>query len=173
MSIVEIWKDIVGFENLYKVSNLGNVKRCSSGRILKQLNGMDGYKQVSLCKNGVPKTYLIHRLVSQAFIPNPNNLPCVNHKDENKTNNRVDNLEWCTVKYNINYGTSLKRRANTQSTPVLQYDKNGNLLNEYPSIIEGARKTGIYVGCICSVCRGKYKSAGGFIWKYKQKSGVN
>lgn len=171
--MIEIWKYVVGFENRYQVSNLGNVKNCLNGRILKSSNDKDGYKQINLRKNGVYKTYKVHRLIAQSFIPNPNNLPQVNHKDEDKANNNVDNLEWCTNYYNNHYGTARERMAKAQinrkdlSKPVLQFDKNENLLNEYPSIIEGARKTGIDVGGICRVCRGNLKSAGGFVWKYK------
>ena len=123
----ENWRDVVGYKGLYKVSNLGNVKNCLSGRILKSSNDNDGYKQIQLCKNGVRKTYKIHRIVAQAFIENPQNLPCINHKDEDKTNNRVENLEWCTLKYNVLYGTGIERR----SKPVLQFDKNGIFINEY------------------------------------------
>lgn len=111
MNETEEWKDVVGYEGLYKVSNLGNVKNCLSGRILKLCNDKDGYKILNLYKNGVRKTYRVHRLVSKAFLTNPNNLQQVNHKDEDKTNNRVDNLEWCDAKYNLNFGTAQERKA--------------------------------------------------------------
>ena len=169
----ELWRDIVGYENLYQVSNLGNVKNCLSGRILKLSNDNDGYKQIQLCKNGVRKTYKVHRLVGQACIENPQNLPCINHKDENKANNRVSNLEFCTQKYNLNYGAAQERKSKAQinrkdcSKPVLQYDKNGIFMNEYPSMKDAKRKTGVHQVSICSVCRGKQKTAGGYIWKYK------
>ncbi len=109
----EIWKDIEGYEGLYQVSNLGDVRslKYAGGnkvKILKQGN-VNGYKRVSLHKNNKQKNYFVHRLVAMTFIPNPNNLPLVNHKDENKTNNSVDNLEWCTQKYNINYGSAIKK----------------------------------------------------------------
>lgn len=172
----EIWKDIKGYENLYQVSNLGNVVSLKGKTpILMKPNRRRGYLSVGLrIYNQPQKRFSIHRLVAKAFIPNPNNLPQVNHKDENKLNNRVDNLEWCTAKYNINYGTTIDRRAKTQtnrkdqSKPVLQYDKNGNLLNEYPSTREAERKTGIWHINICNVCIGRHKSAGGYVWKYKQ-----
>ena len=169
----ENWRDVVGYEGLYKVSNLGNVKNCLSGRILKSSNDKDGYKLINFRKNGVYKTYKVHRIVAQAFIPNPQNLPFVNHKDENKANNRVSNLEFCTNYYNIHYGTCIERiskkliNRKDLSKSVFQYDKNGNFITEYPSLMEATRKTGIDVGAICRVCQGKQKTAGNFVWKYK------
>lgn len=121
----EIWKDVDGYDGLYQVSNLGNVRRLSKiitdvsqggirkrlfkGRILSQIVVNHGYKSVMLSMNGYVKRYNVHRLVAQAFIPNPDDLPEVNHKDENKQNNRVDNLEWCTGLYNCNYGSRNKK----------------------------------------------------------------
>lgn len=110
----EIWKDVIGYEGLYQVSNIGNVKSLDRvvryGRTLKgkektKFEEKDGYLVVALCKNGKAKHIKVHRLVATAFIENPFNLPEVNHKDENKKNNHFDNLEWCTTKHNINYGT--------------------------------------------------------------------
>ena len=112
---MEIWKDVVYFEGLYQVSNLGRVKslnysRTGREKVLKP-SKTNGYLQVYLYKEGKSKRFSIHRLVAFAFIPNPNNLPIVNHKDEDKSNNCVDNLEWCTVAYNNNYGTKNQRQA--------------------------------------------------------------
>lgn len=109
----EVWKDIEGYEELYQVSNLGNVKslffrRSKNPKLLKP-NMYCGYLYVNLCKEGKRLLSSIHRLVAKAFIPNPNNYPVINHKDENKQNNKVDNLEWCTIKYNNNYGTVKER----------------------------------------------------------------
>lgn len=110
----QCWNDIPGYEGLYQVSNTGrvrslNYKRTGKTKALKQCTDKDGYKKVVLCKDGKYKTYYIHRLVALAFIPNPDNLPEVNHKDEDKTNNYYKNLEWCTRKYNNNYGTRNKK----------------------------------------------------------------
>ena len=110
----QIWKDIPGYEGLYQVSNTGKVRSliyAYSGktRVLKQATKDNGYKVIGLNKNGKRKVYHIHRLVAQAFIPNPLNLPQINHKDENPSNNTVWNLEWCTPKYNINYGNCRKK----------------------------------------------------------------
>lgn len=186
---MEIWKDIEGYENLYQVSNYGRVrsvdryvnylrggKRLMKGKIIKQTSTTLGYKQVKLCKDGKSKNNLIHRLVAESFIPNQYNLPEVNHIDENKSNNRVDNLEWVTHRYNVNYGTAQQRRVEKQkgkqlnrkdqSKPVLQYTFDGEFVAEYPSIHEAKRQTGITNISFCCSC--KRKSAGGYIWKYKE-----
>ena len=105
----EIWKDIKDFEGLYQVSNLGNVKSFSRGEHLLRLNGGRKYIQVILCKEGKTYARLVHRLVAEAFIANPNNLPCINHKDENPKNNRADNLEWCSYQYNNVYNGRLEK----------------------------------------------------------------
>ncbi len=118
----EEWKEIEGYEGLYKVSNTGRVRRieheifgrCHGRRILEerevtQHNDWHGYKKVHLWKKGKDKPFFVHRLVATAFIDNPNDYPQVNHKDEDKTNNVVTNLEWCTCKYNANYGTKKER----------------------------------------------------------------
>ena len=109
----EIWKDIKGFEGHYQVSNFGRVKsiKFRKERILKPANNGCGYLYVNLSKNGKYNIYLIHRLVALIFISNPNNLPEINHRDEDKTNNKVENLEWCDRKYNMNYGTRTQRQS--------------------------------------------------------------
>ena len=111
--MIEIWKDIEGYENLYQVSNLGRVKSLNYNhtgkeKIMKAKKDK-GYLRVQLYKDGKPKFYSVHRLVATSFLPNPNNLSQVNHIDEDKSNNIVDNLEWCSAKYNSNYGTRIQR----------------------------------------------------------------
>ena len=154
---IEEFRDIPGYEGLYEVSNLGRVRR--NGKILKPYDN-DGYLRVDLFKNGIVRKFLIHRLVAQAFIPNPKNLPQINHKDEDKTNNTVENLEWCDNKYNINYSLA---------KPVLQFDLNGNFIKEWPSAKKVEEELGIHQQNISSCCLGRYglKTTGGFIWKYK------
>lgn len=132
-----------------------------------------GYLYVTLFKNNKGKTCRIHRLVAEAFIPNPENLPTVNHKDQNKSNNCVDNLEWCNMVYQVNYGDRnnivSKKLLNRkdQSKPVMQYTLDMEFVTEYPSIAEAERQTGINKSTIYYCLINKYKQAGGYIWRYK------
>lgn len=109
----EIWKDIKNYERFYQISNLGNIKNYRNKLLQPRIN-KSGYNRVILHKDKHGKEFLVHRLVAEAFIPNPNNLPCINHKDENKANNCVENLEWCTQKYNSNYGNIRIKQHNTR-----------------------------------------------------------
>lgn len=180
----EIWKSIKDYEGLYEVSNFGRirsldrviinsdgVKRLCKGGIRKPYKDTrenKGYLRVKLNKDGIFKKFAIHRLVAQAFIPNPDNLSEVNHKDEVKTNNHVENLEWCDSKYNKNYGTAIKRRIEKQSKTVLQLDINtGQLISEYPSLNEVERQLNIDHSSISMCCNGKRKTAYGFKWRYQ------
>ena len=110
---MEEWKEIPGYEGLYEVSNMGNVRNVRRNKLLRLLKTNNRYIRISLCKNGIKTGLTVHRLVAEAFLPNPDNLPEVNHKDEDKTNNRVENLEWCNHKYNMNYGTRNIRAKET------------------------------------------------------------
>ena len=175
----EFWKDINGYENLYQVSNFGNVVSLGNHTIKNQYSGKKiylkykidkyGYYAVTIRKNGIPKTTTVHRLVAQAFISNPNNLPCINHKDENKTNNRVDNLEWCTIKYNNNYGTHYDRMAEAKSKMVFQYSLNGEFIKSYKNSIIASKSTGIGKNGIRRCARGERNKCGGYKWKYEKQ----
>lgn len=175
----EIWRPVVGYEGLYEVSNMGNVrgldrvshmkngvKRLTKGKLLTQgrWNSKSNYRSVVLCSGGVNKKHGVHRLVATAFIPNPDNLPEINHKDENKQNNRVENLEWCDRKYNNTYGTARLRAAITQGKPVLQM-KDGKIVNGWPSMGLAAAFTEASEGGISACCRGEMKTSGGYEWR--------
>lgn len=178
---MEIWKDIKGYENIYQVSNTGRVKRIgvyrnqskkewSREKLLKPAIKENKYMFVALSKNGKVSAKYIHRLVAEAFINNPLNKPTVNHKDGDRCNNTVENLEWATyLENNIHSIKVLKRdsKNSSDSKPVLQFDKEGNFIKEYPSMREAQRQTGI-IGIDKVCCGVKYrKTAGGYVWKYK------
>jgi len=152
-----------------KVSNLGRVFIPKSGSNKEHYTyGFDngtGYLRVK--KNYKP--YLVHRLVAECFIPNPNNYPIINHKNENTKDNRVENIEWCDYPYNNNYGNRTKKAISKVSKSVLQYDLNGNFIREWPSIVEIERQLGFLRTSICQCCKCKphHKTAYGFIWRYK------
>lgn len=199
----EIWKDISGYEGEYQVSNLGNVRslnyrRSGELKLLKQAT-TNGYKQITLSKNGKCKSYNVHRLVAIAFIPNPNNYKEVNHKDEDKSNNNVNNLEWCTREYNNNYGTknertkkklsesrkgkhhseetkkkiseSHKGENNPKSKPILMYDKEGNFIRGFVCIADANEYFGKDRGCtsISDCLAGRHKTAYGHIFRYAEE----
>lgn len=163
MTESEVWKDVLGYEGLYQVSNKGNVysvervssqgKKCG-GRILKLGYNRGGYLKVNLYKDGKMKTKIVHRLVAEAFIPNPNNYPEINHIDEVKDNNNIENLEWCTSKYNSNHGTRNERaRKKVRAVNI----KTGEVLS-FNSTVEAGRK-GYDQGGVSSACRGAYKNS--------------
>ena len=164
----EYWKPVVGYEGHYQISNFGRVKSIKFGKeiILKQHKDKFGYLYVDLYKNNIKKKYKVHRLVAEAFLPNPYNLLQVNHRDENKLNNNVDNLEWCTNEYNINYGTRTERVSKKLSKPVLQFTLDGEFIREWASAME-CKRNGYNQGDVTLCCQGKRKTHNGFIWKYK------
>lgn len=183
----ELWKDVAGYEGLYQVSNLGRVKSlgriASNGkgayvvksRILLTYLDFGKYQCVKLSRNGKAKQHKVHRLVAEAFISNPNKLPCVNHKDENRQNNNVNNLEWCTHQYNNTYGTTRQRRVKTirkmlkgkwiTQKSVSQYSLSGEFIASYDSCEQAAKATNTRANNISACCHGKVKTANGFIWK--------
>ena len=166
MSEVETFVKIEGFDN-YEVSNLGKVRNIKSGRILKPSLNKNGYLRLWLCKNNKRKHLYLHRIIATAFIDNPDEKPCVNHIDENKLNNDLSNLEWCTVRENLIHGTRTKRAAEKCFKKVIQLDLNDNVLNEFESIKQAERETGIFATSISACCNGKVKRAGYFKWRKK------
>lgn len=178
------WRDVVGYEGLYKVNNKGDVKSVDryifrrgtynliKGHKLAKTPFRNGYIKAVLCKNGKVKQALVHRLVAEAFIENPLNLPQINHKDENVKNNCVENLEWCTSKYNANYGTRNKRQSQKVSKPVNQYDLDGNLIKKWDqvrSVVSGGYDT----KSVITACKTKGKIYKKSLWEYAKKSEVN
>lgn len=199
----EVWKDIEGYEGLYQVSNLGNVRSLNYGRtgeikLLKQSTDC-GYKRVMLYKDGERERYLVHRLVAMTFIPNPDDLPQVNHKDEDKSNNNVNNLEWCTGEYNMNYGSIKERlsesskgryhseeskkkmseshkgknkgKDNPTSKSILMYDEEGNFIRRFECIGDANEHFGKPRNFtgINNCLSGRSKTAYGYIFRYAEK----
>lgn len=175
----EEWRPVVGYEGLYEVSNLGRVKSLDRvvdgkgggkkpirGGIMNPKSNGIGYLQIRLSKNGKKKGQYIHRLVAEAFIPNTEGLSQVNHKDEDKTNNRVENLEWCSAKYNMNYGSVKQRIGEKHSKPVAQLSLEGKVLKVFSSIYEAERETGVWNSNICKCIKGHLKKSGGYKWRY-------
>ena len=184
---MEEWRDIIGYEGLYQVSNLGRVKSLNynhTGKegILDTEPTSSGYVQVNLYKNNKRKTYLVHRLVAQSFIPNPLGLPEVNHiidDFEHRSDNRVENLEWCTKDYNINYGNRNKRASENRTYSLMDNHPQARKIicittgETFNCIKEASEKYNILYQNISSCCRGERKSAGKhpitgekLVWKY-------
>lgn len=190
----EIWRPVVGYEGLYEVSNLGRVRsmghyvtqngncgtpftRFYKGRIIHATCTSNGYEGLTLSNGSKRENKSVHRLVAEAFIPNPNGLPQVNHKNEVRNDNRAENLEWCTVAYNVTYGHRTEKAARARSKPVLQITRGGTVVASFLSIHSAAEETGIYYRNIYAVAnrtkrfdkskRGNTrKTAGGFVWVY-------
>ena len=199
----EIWKDVKGYEGLYKINNFGIVKN-SNKKIIKSQKNKSGYITIKLHNNGKRKKYMVHRLVAEAFVPDKSNFKYydeedklkyvnnldklkINHKDENKQNNNVENLEWCTIKYNNYYGTRIERvsesikkvvitnerlkkiRETHWTKKIIQYDLNGNFIKEWDSIKEASLFIKKHITGIQHCCKGKLKTCGGYIWKYAEE----
>lgn len=198
----EVWKPVVGLEDYYEVSNFGRVRAIE--RIISVGNGNRvvkpkikntyiskvGYPSVTLCVNKNSRCYSIHRLVAMAFIPNPENKPCIDHINTIKTDNRIENLRWCTHKENSNNEITLKRviekskskeamrksletkrenGSNTAPKYVYQFDKNGKFIKRYDSIMDASRQNGIRNSLISCCCRGEKLSSHGYIWSYEME----
>lgn len=178
--IKEIWVDIPGWEGFYQVSNFGrilslNYNHTGKPRLRIARLGRGGYLYVNLHKCGVTKTMKVHRLVAIAFIPNPNNLPQINHKDEDKLNNCVWNLEWCDSSYNNKYGNrprkvldAYKRNGSSKAKrPVVKIDKDGTVIDEFISISEAARQVGVRRESLRDCVLGRQHTCVGYVWRYK------
>lgn len=185
---MEEWKDIIGYEGLYQVSSHGNVR--SFDRVMKGKNNTsrlrkgvvfstkvsgNSYVCVSLTKNNKTSSHNVHKLVATHFIPNEDNLPEINHKDEIKYNNHVDNLEWCTRKYNANYGTSKERivshpnhktMVKNKRKKIRQYDFLGNFIKEWDSVSSAVKDSGCSVDYITDSLHGRYTGLGLYVWEY-------
>lgn len=160
----EEWVDVVGYEGLYKINRQGKVVRIKDNKVMGEYKDRAGYIFCKLTKNGVGRTELKHRLIAKAFIPNPNNLPEINHKDENKENNSIENLEWCDRKYNMNYGTCVKRASRKKEKKVCCYDMNLNLVKVYNSIKETS-KDGYEPKHVSDVALRKRRTHKNMIWR--------
>lgn len=163
-----IWKDVKGYEGLYKVNNMGDVLSIArrgnwrGTHLLTPSNDGRGYRQVNICKNGKLKSIKVHKLVAEAFVPNPHGYKEINHIDENKWNCEAKNLEWCTRNYNVHYGTRTKKT----SKKIAMYSADGVFVRTYDSIREAGRLNHFKTcGAISNVLKGKAKTAYGYKWK--------
>lgn len=176
----ENWRWVEGYEGLYMVSDKGQVmsvpKRAArsngckvsyEGKLLQPAKNKKGYLIVGLSRDGALSTKAVHRLVAEAFLQNNDNLPCVNHIDEDKSNNHAENLEWCSIEYNNNYGTRNERISATASRAV-QMILDGKVIAEYPSAKKAHEATGATPSHVNECCNGKRKTANGFEWRYKE-----
>lgn len=178
----EIWKTIKGYENIYEVSNKGNIRSVDryvyqqnrmvfyKGTKLKPFKNNSGYLCVGLSINNKKKKFAVHRLVAESFLPNPHNYPQINHKDENKENNEWTNLEWCTGSYNGRYGTLPKRREIKYGHRVCMYNKRGDLLNIYISARGAERELNISHSEILNCCKRNAHTAGGYVWRFLKET---
>ena len=190
----ELWKDIEGYEGLYQISSHGRVKsfprKATRGGIVKPSISTSGYVCTHLSKGGKVRTFQVHRLVAQHFIENPGNLPEVNHIDEDKRNNHVSNLEWCTRLQNVRHGTGVERMAKghdykasaaksaanhdyaevarKEAKPLIQFDKEGNVVKRWESLRAAARALGVNGGNISAACNGKQETSYGYVWRYEE-----
>ena len=188
---IPVLKDIPGYEGRYSASADGRIYSHKTKRWLKPNISRNGYESVELFNKGMRKRMLIHRLIAIAFIPNPENKEQVNHRDENKRNNSIENLEWSTRKENMNYGTRTLRQINSTdytsekrkniarengkaaAKPVLQISRTGEIINRFDSIVEAQRALCVKRSHIVECCRGKRKSSNGYLWRYERSEDLS
>lgn len=172
---MEIWKEIVGYERLYQVSNKGNVKNKQRDKCLVPKKNNRGYLGVELRKDKIRKMFLIHRLVAQAFIPNPKDFPNINHKDENPENNSADNLEWCSQSYNVLYSMHRQGKGSIKKSGITTNSKNKDTHNPiknmekniiFKNSLQIKQKYGYKQSSILDCCRGKRKTAYSYHWQF-------
>lgn len=174
MDLQEIWVDIKGYEGLYQISNKGRVKAPAkkSGFLRRKEKILSGFVKdndylcIDLHKDNKCKKFYIHRLVALHFLDNPENYPCINHKDYNKKNNCVENLEWCSYKYNNDYSNCNAKSAILKRIKIIQFDKKLNFIKFWNSATDAAKTLNISNSSITACCRNRVKSAYGYIWKY-------
>lgn len=170
---MEEWKDIEGYEGLYQVSSFGRIKSLNYNntkqeKILQLLNNK-GYNSICLSKHNIRKTYKVHRLVAEAFIPNSDNKPCIDHINTDKTDNRVENLRWCTHTENMNNPFTKEKYNGSNhhlSKSVLQFSINGDFIRKWDCVMDIKRELNYNNSNIGSCCIGRKKSSNGFKWKY-------
>ena len=181
----EIWKDIPGYEKYYMASTLGRIKSkdrviktvlkgkeikyIKRGRIMTPCLNSGKYLGLPINTDKLKKSENVHRLIAITFLPNPNNLPCVNHKDENKSNNDVSNLEWCTIKYNNNYNSRQIKIGSKRKNPVLQCRLDGNIINRFESVTTAAIATNSCKRYIIDCCNQKLCKYKNYIWRYENE----
>lgn len=173
--MIEVWKDIPSYEGLYQASNLGRIKsfarNSTRGGVLKQVDRGVGYYKVTLCKGGKTKQFNVHSIIAAVFLPNPNNYKYVDHIDENRKNNRIDNLQWCTAKQNLYFRDGVYRRAITRrgkdKRVISQYSLAGKKIKEFKTLHEAAKAVNGQAQNIWKVVKGKRLNAYGFNWRYE------
>ena len=169
----EEWRDVDGYQGLYKVSNKGRLWIIKKARLMSEHSDNRNRLSVCLCKNGIVKRYVLARIVATAFIRKPNPDEEINHLDENPLNNCVENLEWCLHKYNCNYGTRIKRIAEKQSIPIIQLTLSGEFVARHASMQSASRSLGLDAGHICDACNGNREYAYGYKWRFEDDNMYN
>ena len=170
---MQIWLDVSGYEGIYQISNFGQVKNCKTGKLLNFSKTYNGYQRVKLykkvCGKRTSQTFMVHRLVAQAFVSNPDNKPQVNHIDGNKMNNEANNLEWCTQSENLAHSVRIGLRdmtccTNATKKTVYQYNLDGTLVRAWESMSRAAMELGLQVSNISHCCAGRIRQTGGYKW---------